>query len=151
MGADYSLELSTGMTPAEVLRLLVERLGFAWDGKQNLSGPALWVSAAATRQNRKQLIEEGFRFSPEVSVSLRVDPASPEYEEGHRALLRAAMLLIKHGRDGVLLFNGEQIILQSLGGVLVLNADQGGWTDGFMLEDEIQLPHEKRSLPSPLL
>lgn len=97
------------------------------------------------------MIEEAFHFSPDLGVAFRLNPNSADYVEGRRVLLRVAMLLLEHSRDAVLLFNGEYIVLQRLGGQLVLNADYGDWADGFKLEPEIRLPHEIRSLPSPLL
>lgn len=151
MAIDYDLALSTSMKPRDALNLLVERFGFGWNGEQHLTGPASWISAIEPPSRWRQMIEEGFRFSPDLSVGFRVDPNSDEYEEGRRAILRATMLLLEHGQDTVLLFNGEYIVLQRLGGRLVLNADYGGWTDGFKFENEIHLPHETRSLPSPLL
>ncbi len=139
------------MTPEDALRLMAERFGMTWGDATHLIGPALWISAIEPNQNWKSLIEEGFHFIPELSVGFRLDPNSDDYEEGNRVMLRATMLLLEHSRDGVLLFNGEHITLQRIGGQLVLNADAENWTDGLQLEDEIRLPHEKRSLPSPLL
>lgn len=150
MATDYGLALSTSMQPEEALRLMVEQFHFNWDS-DTLMGPALWISAQVPPSGWKTMIEEAFHFRPDLGVVFRLDPNSDEYEEGNRVMLRATMLLLEHSRDAVLLFNGEYIVLQRLGGQLVLNADYGGWTDGFKLEPEIQLPHEMRSLPSPLL
>lgn len=151
MGLDYSLKLSTSRQPAELLRLMAERLDLkSWD-ESHLGGPALWIGATRISDSGRSTIEEGFHFSPDVSVLFRLDSNSDEYEEGYRVMLRATMLLLEHGQDGVLLFNGEHILLQRIAGQLVLNADSRNWTDGLRLENEIRLPHEKRSLPSPLL
>jgi hypothetical protein len=151
MGLDNSLELSTDMKPAQALRLLAERFGLEWGDDSHLLGPAVWVSAIEPEQDFKLMIEEAFQFRPDLSVGFRLDPNGGEYEEGNRIMLRATMFLLEHGRDGVLLFNGEHIVLQRFGGHLVLNEDSKNWTDGLRLEDEIRLPHEKRPLPSPLL
>lgn len=151
MGLDNSFELSTDMNPARALGLLAARFGFKWTADKNLMGPSLWISAIEPDLDWKSIIEEGFHFSPDLSVGFRLDTSEGKYEEGSRLMLRATMLLLEHGRDGVLLFNGEHITLQRLAGRLVLNTDAGNWTDGFRLENEIQMPHEMRSLPSPLL
>ncbi|HEX8819450.1 MAG TPA: SitI3 family protein [Archangium sp.] len=151
MGLDNSLELSTDMTPEQALHLMAEWFEFKWGDDKHLIGPALSISAIEPGQGWKSIIQEGFHFSPDLSVGFRLDPNSNDYEEGNRVMLRATMLLLEHGRDGVLLFNGEQITLQRIAGRLVLNADSRNWTDGLQLENEIRLPHEKRSLPSPLL
>lgn len=151
MALDYGLELATDLKPAQVLRLLAEQLGLRWGDEDSLIGPALWIRAVEKTQVGREIIEEGFHFIPDVFVLFRLSPNSEDYEQGHRVMLRATMLLLGHGRDGVLLFNGEHIILQRIGGQLVLNEDSRNWTDGLRLESEIRLPHEKRSLPSPLL
>jgi hypothetical protein len=151
MGLTNSLELSTDMKPAQALSLIAGRFDLKWSDDAHLIGPALWISAIELDRNMKLMIEEGFHFSPDLSVGFRIDTNSDDFEQGHRIMLRATMLLLEHGGDGVLLFNGEHIILQRMGGQLVLNEDSRNWTDGLRLEDEIRLPHEKRSLPSPLL
>ncbi|WP_257452646.1 SitI3 family protein [Archangium lipolyticum] len=151
MGLEYGLELSTDLGPTQALRLLAERLGLPWGNERSLRGSALWIDLSEPSNTGREIIEEGFHFRPDVLVIFRLDSNSDQYEEGHRVMLRATMLLLEHGRDGVLLFNGERIILQRLAGELVLNADYGNWTKGLQLENEIQLPHEKRPLPSPLL
>lgn len=151
MGLDYSLKLSTDMPPSQALRLMAEHLGLvSWD-ESHLGGPAIWIGAVGISESGRSLIKEGFHFSPDISVLFRLDPNEDDYEEGNRVMLRAVMLLLEHGGDGVLLFNGERIILQRLAGDLVLNAEYGNWTQGLCLENEIRLPHGKRPLPSPLL
>ncbi|PTL85469.1 SitI3 family protein [Vitiosangium sp. GDMCC 1.1324] len=150
MAITYSLELATDMTSAQALRLIAEHFGFKWSDDNHLSGPSVSISAIEMTGSWREIMEEGFHFSPELSVGFRISNLG-NHEEGTRFMLRATMLLLDRSRDGVLLCNGERIILQRLGGQLVLNEDEGCWTDGFRLENEIQLPHEKRSLPSPLL
>jgi hypothetical protein len=151
MGLDYGLELATELKPEQLLRVLEEQLGLKWGDEKSLRSPALWIDVVETSSTGHEIIEEAFHFKPDVLVIFRLNAVSDDYEEGNRVMLRATMLLLEHGRDGVLLFNGEHIVLQRIGGQLALNADYGGWTDGFELENEIRFPHEKRSLPSPLL
>jgi hypothetical protein len=151
MGLDYSLKLAADMRPEQVLRLMAEALGLKWSDERHLGGPAIWIGAGEISELGRSLIEEGFRFTPSLSILFRLNTNSPDYEEGNRIMVRAALLLLQPGREGVLLFNGEIIVMQRLKGQLVLNEDFGGWTDGLCLEAEVGLPHEKRSLPSPLL
>ena len=151
MGLDYSLKLAVDMQPEQVLRLMAKELGLKWWDDQHLGGPAVWISAGEISELGRSLIEEGFHFTPSLSILFRLSFNSPDYEEGNRIMMRAALLFFQLGGEGVLLFNGEIIVMQRLKGLLVLNEDFGGWTDGLCLEEEISLPHEKRSLPSPLL
>jgi hypothetical protein len=151
MGLDYSLELATDMRPEQVLRLMAEELGLKWWDDQHIGGPAVWIGAVEISGLGRSLIEEGFHFTPKLSILFRLSSNSPDYAEGNRVMLRAALLLLPLEREGVLLFNGEIIVMQRLKGELVLNEDFGGWTEGLCLEAEINMPHAKRSLPSPLL
>lgn len=150
MATEFSLELSTDLKPARALRLMADRLGLEWGDEEHLLGPALWVSAVeATPGWSTAEVEEAFHFRPTLSVGFRLDPNSDDYEESYHLLLRAVLLLLEHGRDAVLLFNGETIVLQRLAGQLVLNADYRVWKEGYRLEGEVHLPHEVRSLPPP--
>jgi hypothetical protein len=152
---DHELELTTKLKPEEALRLLADRLGLQWGDEEHLFAPGLFVSAIVSAGGFREMIEEAFHFKPDLSVGFQIyssDQEAPNaYEEAHRLMLRATMLLLEHSGDGVLLFNGEHIRLQRLGGELVLNEDYGNWTGGLRLEDEVRLPHGKRPLRSPLL
>jgi hypothetical protein len=65
-------------------------------------------------------------------------------------MLQATMLLLEHAQDAVLLFNGEIIVLQRLGGHLTFNSDHPMWEEEW-LRSWLPLPHERHPLPSPLL
>ncbi|MDC0713516.1 SitI3 family protein [Stigmatella sp. ncwal1] len=150
MGLSNGLAIAIELNSTGALRLLAERLRLERADDTHLTGPALWVSAGEPDLNYKLMIQEGFHFTPNLYLGFRLDPGSDDYPQGSRLMLRATLLLLEHGRDGVLLFNGEHIILQRLSGQLVLNEDARNWVDGLQLEGEIRLPHERRSLPSPL-
>ncbi|MBJ6760610.1 hypothetical protein JGU66_07525 [Myxococcaceae bacterium JPH2] len=151
MGLDIGLKWSTELAPMQALRLLADHFGLAWGDNVRLVGPALGIWAVALDEESRSLFEQDFHFKPDMIVGFRLSSNSPEYEEGYRVVVRAALFLLEHGGDGVLLFNGEHIVLQRIGGALVLNADRGNWKDGLCLEREVHSPHEIRSLPSPLL
>jgi hypothetical protein len=155
MGLDNSLELATEMKAADALRLLAMRLPLRWGDAVHLVGRGVFISAVDGGDVPDVMIEDAFHFRPTLSVGFRIDTGDDEdpgaYEEAHRLMLRATMLLLEHSGDGVLLFNGEHVRLQRLGGELVLNENYTNWTDGLCLEIEIRLPHGKRPLRSPLL
>jgi hypothetical protein len=98
----------------------------------------------------KQVIEEGFHFVPTISVGFRLDHEG-DRERFREVLLQATLLLLEHAQDAVLLFNGERVILQYLGGKLAFDADAGLWRDVDWLKRKVQTPFELRSLPSPYL
>lgn len=151
MGLENGLKFETDMAPMQALRLLVDQFCLSWGDESHLIGPALWIWAINLDEESRSLFEEDFHFKPSMLVGFRLNPNSPEYAAGCRTMLRASLLLLEHGRDGVLLFNGEHIVLQRIGGVLTLNADRGNWTDGLHLANEISVPYKIQPLNSPLL
>ncbi|MFY0564120.1 SitI3 family protein [Archangium lansingense] len=148
LGLDYALSLCTDELPAEALDLLANRLELEWVDASRLSGTAIGLTVREPSRDWQAMIKEGFHFTPDLLVLFRIHPDGEGHEQALRLMLRAAQFLLERGRDAVLLFNGEHIILQRFQGQLVLNADYGDWTDGFRLVDEIWLSHEWRSLPS---
>ncbi len=155
MGLDNSLELSTHLTIEAALGLMADHLGLRWGDETHLAGPGISISVIRPVRNFGLMIEEAFQFKPDLSIGFWInsqEEGTPDVSaEGHRIMLRATMLLLEHGGDGVLLFNGEHIILQRIKGRLVLNAENRNWTDGLRLEQEVRLPHDKHPLRSPLL
>jgi hypothetical protein len=95
-------------------------------------------------------MEEGFGFRPNLIVLFRF-PSNHDHDKFAQTMLQGALLLLDHGRDGVLLFNGEIIALQRFGGKLVLNADHHLWDDDEWLKSGGAVAFERRPLPSPLL
>jgi hypothetical protein len=151
MSATYDLEISTDLTPAQVRALLALRFKLKWWDETHLGGPATWISIGGRDSLGQDIMEESFGFRPTVSISFDPDTFSDEHDEGLRLQIRAAIFLLDHCRDAMLLFNGEVIVLQRLGGKLILNEDWNIWTEDLMLEGEITVPHEIRPLPSPIL
>jgi hypothetical protein len=96
------------------------------------------------------IIEESFHFTPTLWVGLR-RRADADWDRFRQVLLDASLTLLDEAKDAVLLFNGERIELQRLGGQLAFNAESGYWRDEDWLKSRLTLPFEWRPLPSPLL
>ncbi|MFL5351796.1 SitI3 family protein [Archangium sp.] len=155
MGFDYSLKLSTDMNRAHALGLLAEHIpGLQWsDENGSLFDSTLSniiIAASELHGYSQAMIEEGFGFTPELSVLFRF-PSNRDYDRFAQTMLRGVLLLLDHGRDGVLLFNGEIIVLQRLGGQLTLNSDYHIFDDKDWLKSILTTSFERRPLPSPLL
>lgn len=152
MALDYDLELSTDITPGYAIEMITSRIpGLARERDDSrLFDATVIISAISEPEHTRVMIEEGFHFTPTVSVGFRfvMDGDNERFRE---VLLQASLLLIEQARDAVLLFNGEQVILQRLGGKLAFNADSGLWRDEAWLRRKVQAPFELRSLPSPYL
>ena len=152
MGLDYSLMLSTCLERARALGLIAEHIqGLQW-GEENafLFGTDIIVTVIEPDVEAQSIVEEGFGFRPSLSVGFRF-PSNHDNERFAQAMLRGALLLLEHGGDGVLLFNGEIIVLRRIGEQLVFNADYKPYGDERWLKGKVSVPFERWSIPSPFL
>jgi hypothetical protein len=152
VGLDYSLKLATDMNRVQALGLLEERIQGLQSSEEDafLCGSDIIVAVVEMGRGSQSLMEEGFGFRPNLSVLFRF-PSNHNYSNFVQTMLRGALLLLEHGRDGVLLFNGEIIVLQRIGGQLVFNADYRLHADERWVESMVPVPFVRRSLPSPFL
>lgn len=104
----------------------------------------------ACGRSRRETFEEGFGFQPDVEFYFRMAKEADERREGYRTMLGVVLgLLQQEAGQAVLLFNGEIILLQRLDGDLTLNLDWQTWQKEGL--DQVTLPYQMQSLPSPLL
>jgi hypothetical protein len=152
VGLDYGLKFSTEMTWKETRDLIAKQaLGLQWsDESSSFFNSDIIVAGCAMDKESQSIFEEGFGFRPDLFVLFRY-PSNRDYEKFARTMLQGTLLLLEHGRDGVLLFNGEIIVLQHLGGQLVFNADYRLYNGERWLKDNVPVPFELRPLPSPFL
>lgn len=156
MAIEQELNLSTDMKPTQALELLSRHIGgltLTWNGKNSyyLLGPTIEIDVNEPPETWREIIRDGFRFTPTLSVRFRFKLNSPtDYDTNRHLLFQATTFLLEHAQDAVLLSNYELIVLQRLGGRLTFNADLQLWDEEW-LRDELTLPFEWRPLPSPLL
>lgn len=152
MGLDYVLDVSTDMKRAQAIGLLAERIPeLQWSEEHaSLHAPDIIITVLELSREGDPIIEENFGFRPVLSVGFRY-PSNRDYENFVKMMLRGALPLLEQGREGVLLFNGEIIVVQRMGGRLVFNADYRLYRDEHWLKANVPVPFERRSLPSPLL
>jgi len=115
-----------------------------------LHDPTLTICATQSRSMTRKVIERGFRFIPDLSIEFRF-VSNSDYDGFKKTMLLATLHLLEHAQDAVLVFNGEIIVLQRLGGKLVLNSEYHIWDADDGLRSRLTLPFERRPLPSPLL
>ena len=152
MALEYELELSTSLSPTQAMEALARQLNtLAWgEGRFVLRDTTITICAMKSLEITQRVIEHAFHFIPNLSVEFRFISNS-DYDSFKQTLLQATMLLLEHAQDAVLLFNGETLVLQRLGGQLTFNADYHLWEDDDWLRSRVTLPFERRPLPSPLL
>lgn len=152
MALEYDLHLAGNLEPARALEKLVGQIaGLAWseDGTF-LFDDSIHIDAVVARALTQRVIEDAFHFTPTLVVGFR-RLFDANWERFREVLLKATLLLLEDAQDAVLLFNGERIELQRIGGQLVFNAESGYWRDEDWLKRRLTSPFERRPLPSPLL
>lgn len=149
MALEFSLEAAMDVEPNHALHLIADTIGVSWADQDHLSGLGVRISAINGTDLRKLVIADAFQFVPSLSVGFRVQPKE-NYQEGKHTVLRAVMVLLDHfSGDAVLLFNGEDVVLQRLNSSLVINNYWSQWSTAQLAE--IDQPYELRTLISPLL
>lgn len=151
MALEHDLYLSIQTTPAQALKQLADQLpGLSWSQDRSLlNGTPAQLSAAEPLARTQRMFEDAFHFTPTLGVGFR-RKYDADWDSLRQLLLDATLLLLDDAKDAVLLFNGEIIVLQRLGGRLVFNSDYDLGDDDW-LKSRLTRPFERRPLPSPLL
>jgi hypothetical protein len=155
MAIEYDLHLSTHLKPVQALEKLIRQIPeLTWsDDRTFLVDTSAHISAAESHAIMPlipSVIEDFFHFTPTLWVGFR-RLSDADWDRFRQVLLDASLALLDEAKDAVLLFNGERIELQRLGGHLAFNAESGYWRDEGWLKSRLTIPFERRPLPSPLL
>jgi hypothetical protein len=150
MALEFSLDISTTFDLEHILHILSEELSLeSNESSAYLVGSGVLVTAFSKGELGQSVIEEAFGFRPDIFVLFRIKPKE-EFEKGRHTIVQTTMKLLEQiSGDAVLLFSGEKIVLQRIGGQLLLNREWGNWNESLLFE--VKLPYELRELPSPLL
>jgi hypothetical protein len=155
MAIEYSLELDTDRSPANIIDLLSRRPGLILVEPGLLHGNGLLISCIHVSERGRSISEEAWGIYSTVSVGYRCialpadtpEDADPQEEE----VVGSSIALMKHLQsDAVLLFNDEITIMLYRGGKLTLNGDfMGFWTPPDRLA-WVTMPYTIESVPSLL-
>jgi hypothetical protein len=123
-------------------------LGAAISPDGSMFREGLWVNAYRVEATDVATAPSLFGFQHRVTITFRFSSVRPDLEEHNTALMVGAVLALS-GSDGVLLFNGEEAVMQAARGEVVFAA---GWEDW----DEPEVAalvrnHRVASLAQPLL
>lgn len=153
MATEYVLYGSADLTPEEMRLFLAGVLGAAVAEDGMVHRPGLQVTAYRAEPGEEAYAASLFGFTHRVTATFRFSNRSTEEETEHNtALMAAAVLefLDRYAGFGVLLFNGEEVVLQKLDGRLALNSDWEDWSASPEMNALIG-EREFRALPQPLL
>ena len=145
MALEYMLRTATNLEPERVLDFFASTLDLKKEPDQ-ISGSGLIIYASPESELGRSIINDEFHFTPDVRVTFRLDKFD-DMEVGKIKFLRGTLeLLSRTPNNAVLLFNNEDVILQRVGGRLILNDKSSFWTPEHL--SEVRLPYEMRSIAS---
>lgn len=147
MALEYKLDLATPLEPPQlVAKLMAPPFGFEMRYGR-LIAPGVVVLAASETDLGRSLVRDAYHIEPTAYIKFRLDKFE-EWEAGLHKTIRTSIDLMGIANcDGVLLFNGETVILMRIGGRLILNENHDFWSDASRLSDVIE-PHSMQSIPS---
>ena len=148
MSAEYQLYLATIIEPLEALQIVSQGFELEWVDEPN--GPCLFGSGMLLGANHgiefQSIIEEEFGFVPNITIWFRLN-WDADFAKADQIMIRVTIELLRQSsEDAVLLFNYDSIVLQRLGGNLLLNDAFNPWITDLL--PEVTLPYEIRNLPS---
>jgi hypothetical protein len=151
MALEYDLHQATRIKPRQALEMVFGQMtGLVWSGDGSfLVDETVTITATESRALTRSLMEEAFHFIPTLRVGFRF-VNNADQDRVSRIMFEATTLLLEQAQDAVLLFNGEIIILQRLGGQLTFNSDHSIWDEDW-LRSRLIPPFEWRPLSSSLL
>ncbi|GAA2647944.1 SitI3 family protein [Paractinoplanes durhamensis] len=94
----------------------------------SLTREGLWTTAHRVEPGDEATAPPLFGFTHRLSVRFRFSATRRDLEEHNTALMVGAVLALAQA-DGVLLFNGEEAVLQCVNGEATFAADWDGWDD----------------------
>jgi hypothetical protein len=149
MALDYDLYLSTKMKSAQAMEKLADRFSeLNWsEDRFHLFDVTVSVCAIESASSQ-EVIQEAFHFTPTLIIGFR-RLYDADWDTFRSILLDACLLLLDEAQDAVLLFNGERIELQRIGGQLAFNVESGYWRDEDWLKSRLTIPFEVRPLTPP--
>jgi hypothetical protein len=152
MALEYDLDLATHLEPTRALEELASKIpGLHWgEDRSFLFDESAQITAAESLAITQNIIRDGFHFTPTLGIGFRHINNS-NWDRFKETTLQAVVFLLEHSQEAVLLFNGETIVFQRLGGKLTFNSSYRLWEDDDWLKSRLAIPFERRPLPSPLL
>jgi hypothetical protein len=153
MATEYTLYSAAELSTDELLAFLAGAVDGSVTPYGYVDREGLQVSALAEPESEQAEMAEVFGFTHRVTAIFRFDNlAPPEVKETDTVLMIGATLQLfrKYRADGVLLLNGEEVVVQRLNGEVSLNGD---WEDFAEIEGlkQIATMYPLRTVPQPLL
>jgi hypothetical protein len=148
MAIEYTYYGAADLDTDGLRSLVASALGARLSPDGSMFRDGLWVNAYRVEPAETATAPRLFGFEHRVTVTFRFSSVHPELEQ-HNTALMVGVVLALSGADGVLLFNGEEAVVQTSGGVVTFAA---GWEDWDEPEvAALMSDHRVAPLAQPLL
>jgi hypothetical protein len=150
---EYTFYGAADTTSDDLRSVIAAAVGgsMAADGTIFLEG--MYITARSVSPADRHSTTLLFGFDHRITVIFRFSNLARGSTAEHNTSLMAIAILAlfdAYGEPGVLLYNGEEVILQKLDGGVVFNED---WEEWFEIDDlaPVLAAHARQRLPQPLL
>ena len=153
MAREYTFYGAADTTSEHFRSVIAGAVGGSAGADGTIFVDGMYISAFSVDSAEKHSITRLFGFEHRVTAIFRFDNMStPSIAEHNTVLMAIAVLAVfdAYAKPGVLLFNGEEAILQRLDDGVVFDAEWEEWAE---IPDvgALMAAHSKRRLPQPLL
>jgi hypothetical protein len=131
MALEYTYHGAAALTTEGLRSLVASSLAASPGPDGAIVREGLWVTAYRVDPGEEAVAPALFGFPHRVTVRFRFSATRRDLEEHNTALMVGTVLAIadQTKTDGVLLFNGEEAILQVIGGEAIFADDWEDWDD----------------------
>ena len=150
MALEYVLYGAADLTTDELRATLQSAVGGTVAADGTIERDGLSIAAWRETPDEEADTREWFGFPNRVTAYFRLDKRPALQEHATAVTIRAVLSLLERtGADSVLLFNGEDAVLRTVGGEAIFDADREEWDypEAAALHDG----HRVARLPQPLL
>lgn len=148
MATEYTYFGAADLETAELRSVVAASLGATLSPDGSMSRDGLWVSAYRVEPEDVATAPHLFGFEHRVTVTFRFSSMHRELDEHNTALMVGVVLALSTA-DGVLLFNGEEAVMQTSGGEVTFASDWEDWDEPEVAA--LMRDHRIAPLAQPLL
>lgn len=148
MAIEYTYYGAADLDTDGLRSVVAATLGATLSADGSMFRDGLWVNAYRVEPAEAAKAPALFGFEHRVTVTFRFSSMHPELEQHNTALMVAVVLALSDA-DGVLLFNGEEAVLQTSSGEVTFAADWEDWEEPEVAA--LMRDHRIAPLAQPLL
>jgi hypothetical protein len=152
MATEYDFYVAAELSTTEILQFMATAVGGQLTEHGFVARDGLQVTAYAVEPSEEVYPPRAFDFTGRTVATFRFsNTAAEEVEQLNTGRMVAAVLsfFAEHPGRGVLLFNGEEVVIQRLSDKVEINSE---WEWGELAAlDRIRAEHVWHPLPQPLL